>query len=567
MNTQYRKNLKAVLEASKNYVDKSIDNLKWELGTYDLDVESDNTTALVKTMPSGTIMANVNKIKGASVKYNQLVNVVSNVSLELRGLTITSNNAQKITLNGTTDAEGGRLSWETIIDKQVSLTSGHKYFIYISNSLTNMNFFFNPTGSETLINLPAETQIYQATVNGVYTNGFNFNIIGTAYNNVSFYLKIIDLTDIFGAGNEPSDVATTITLLKANGYKLDGTDPYSTGSIRNLELTSVDVEGQNILPISNKAQTTQDGVTYKIENNTITFISGTKGNSGNINLETELNLVLKAETYTLNLFNNTFNFNNVGGFYMGATQWASTIRYEGVTGSVNITLTEDTTINFVRFYFNAGTTFNNVKFKVMMVYGGTAPTDFVPYVQPTTIPIDLTSIEDSGGNKLFADGKLREGDYITPNKAYKDKNFVDLGANDTSVALYSAGVFIVDLPDIKVPTTYESNVYLVCYLYSNIGTSGIRDFTDNSPNMSMAKRINQTQVMIKNTNYATVEAFKTGMNGVMLEFDLADPIEANIDFSFLKNIQGYSNGSITAQNTYDMAVANEIDYLIEEVKA
>lgn len=73
MNTQYRKNLKAVLEASKNYTDKKIEDLRWELGTYDLDIESDNTIAYQKIVPSGTIKAKIDKIGGMSYKSENLI--------------------------------------------------------------------------------------------------------------------------------------------------------------------------------------------------------------------------------------------------------------------------------------------------------------------------------------------------------------------------------------------------------------------------------------------------------------------------------------------------------------
>ena len=72
MNTQYRKNLKAVLEASKSYCDESINNLKWELGTYDLSIDSDTTTAYQKTIPSGAIDCMVNVLGGMSYKCNNL---------------------------------------------------------------------------------------------------------------------------------------------------------------------------------------------------------------------------------------------------------------------------------------------------------------------------------------------------------------------------------------------------------------------------------------------------------------------------------------------------------------
>ena len=60
MDTQYRKNLKAVLNASKDYTDKVRDSLRWEFGTYDLSVTTDSTVAYTKTIPKNTITGRIN---------------------------------------------------------------------------------------------------------------------------------------------------------------------------------------------------------------------------------------------------------------------------------------------------------------------------------------------------------------------------------------------------------------------------------------------------------------------------------------------------------------------------
>ena len=79
-NAKYKQDLHdiavSVAQGCKNYIDKRIDDLQWQLGTYDLGVESDNTSVLVKTIPSGTIKLNVNKIYGASVVSDNYLETV-----------------------------------------------------------------------------------------------------------------------------------------------------------------------------------------------------------------------------------------------------------------------------------------------------------------------------------------------------------------------------------------------------------------------------------------------------------------------------------------------------------
>ena len=53
-----------------DYVDNAINDLRWELGSNTLDVESDTTTSFSKSVPSGAIGCQINKVGGMSYKVN-----------------------------------------------------------------------------------------------------------------------------------------------------------------------------------------------------------------------------------------------------------------------------------------------------------------------------------------------------------------------------------------------------------------------------------------------------------------------------------------------------------------
>lgn len=163
MNTQYRKNLKDAMTACKNYTDKKIDDLKWELGSHTLDVESDTDVAFSKSVPANTIGCQINKVGGMSYKSENLLIITTN-SYVSKGINATLNNGI-ISINGTASS------------------SGYAEFVFNINSVSlNGDYywtsFLNFSGNFTL----------RSGKSNLILNGFNTvgkavsNITGTATN-------------------------------------------------------------------------------------------------------------------------------------------------------------------------------------------------------------------------------------------------------------------------------------------------------------------------------------------------------------------------------------------------
>ena len=75
---------------------------------------------------------------------------------------------------------------------------------------------------------------------------------------------------------------------------------------------------------------------------------------------------------------------------------------------------------------------------------------------------------------------------------------------------------------------------------------------------------------IRDTNYSSVDSFKAAMSGVMLYYELAEPIIADVSHLLHSDnlILVESNGTVTMLNEYGYAVPSEITYQIErEVSA
>lgn len=103
-------------KADKTEVDQKINDLRWELGSHTLDVESDTTTAYSKSVPSGAIGCQINQIGGMSYKSENLI-VLTDETKTVSSVTFTIQNG-KISSSGTPTTTG----WIKI--KEFTLNAG-----------------------------------------------------------------------------------------------------------------------------------------------------------------------------------------------------------------------------------------------------------------------------------------------------------------------------------------------------------------------------------------------------------------------------------------------------------
>ena len=546
--TQEIKNLRAVAVASKNYIDKRIDDLQWQLGTYDLGVESDNTSALVKTMPNGTIMLNVNKIYGASEVSENLIVLDDVEETTANGITWKVKNGV-VTLGGTATATTyvflhfsrpvpiGTYSYNQFVKK-----TGHNVYLAPANSGQNIQLLLssgNTGGSETNITTQYE-------MNYLY-----------------FYIS---------SGAEITNYSFIPMLVKGSTAPTDFKVGYT--GIHNLELSGLKVEGYNKAGLVDVAETTgTNSVTYKVQDNIISF-KGTNSASVSSGILIALKNSIPAGTYSIGLFNNAFDttqdvrlrFNysdsSIKDLYINNANYSNN----------NVVLEKEV----VSLYIRLGTFSNSswVEFKVTLVLGTTAPTTFVPYIAPTTLSIDLTTIEDSNNNKLFPNGKLMGYNGLKDVLGvYNQTSKWDETIFNGSETWYKNDAWSSE-NNIAMYTSISGAIY------NSLNVVLDKDFTP-VPNSTTSTTIDQlriaTNVIYLNFTAGggkisefTLEKAKQWLanNPLTVQFERATHLTSNTDLSAtLRNIQGYPNGSIIAENTNNMDVSSEIDYLVEEVKA
>ena len=142
---------------------------------------------------------------GRTIEWNQLfVNSVTSSN----GVTISNNQDGTMTLNGT--ANQTYINFTNLSD---AMNQVHKYLLYfkVLNNLYNVSLYYgwlnrNGMRTGTILNGESfaicnqtETLAQRAKGNGLA----NF-VGGTVFNNVKITVMVMDLTQMFGAGNEPS---------------------------------------------------------------------------------------------------------------------------------------------------------------------------------------------------------------------------------------------------------------------------------------------------------------------------------------------------------------------------
>lgn len=538
--TQDLKNLRAVATACKNYTDSKIEDLRWELGTYELGVETVNGTTMLLPTPANTIEATVSQIDGASEKSENLAYIKDRSQTHSGISYVASETEQTLTLNETSsDASyqnfemniipSGTYYVTTLISGTVS-TACNLYLMDESNIGTAIG----------KTDAPLTNQQITFTNNQKY---LRINVVqaGIVFNNLTIRIMVSK---------------TSITEYK-KGF---------TG-IHNLELTGLKVEGSNILGITDVAETTINEITYSVNNGKIT-LKGTANNYTQIFIP--LITSISSGTFSYNQFNKVSNY----GVYLTDDTSQTHIKNLLTVGSSTSSATNIETsfvANYLYIYVPVNSTVNEHIFTPMLVSGSTAPTEYQPYITPTTKTIDLSSILYNGsplfdGNSLKAVGTAK--DYITPYVAHKQMiviPFTSLNWNESAPAQHNfrgnldnyVGTIIIpnatSMPN-AITGRYNAMTWNAISLNSNLY-------------FAVGVRSTQTTVItIIDNDYSTTEAFLQANQNEYLCIELATPIEVDIDLSQLVKFEAHSNGSITLVNTNNQDTTSTFKYLKEVAK-
>lgn len=412
--------------------------------------------------------------------------------------------------------KGNTLVWNQLVDTgttSVTIPSGHKYY---------------------------------SIINGVRSLGTS---TGAAIAVTGGTDSVFDLTQMFGAGNEPATAAEFEALFPLNYYA------YDSGSLLNLTATGLQTNGFNRLNLNRTAisQYWAHGAAHPFSEDKyiVGFAASDYFNPGAITNYSVNNNTIEVQTSTagyglgfpIKCFPST-------SYYFGMDVWSGTnhmvafydsdgifISYATANSSTHIFTTPANAYWMVVCY--VPTSVNTLVTRTQNIIN-ISDTDkngtYEPYWTETKVlPITTAT---SGGVAIFSDGMKSAGtayDEMTATKATKRIGVVDLGGYSWGYTApsgtYPYGFFSAAITDKK-----DGILNILCAKYeAKVSWSIDKIIRGGGSNI----------VYVIDSSYTDAATFKAAMSGVYLYYELATPTEYTLDTPFNTQYRVDNDGTET----------------------
>lgn len=220
--------------------------------------DTDNDTAYSKDIPSGAKVMDVKLIGGKSVVGNNQI-LLKDFDKEVNGVHVKFDSAKNsITLTGTlTD-----ISYSIpLFNNSIPITPRHKYYKENQTTMKLSYRVIEAVGENTISWSAANTaEILTAPDNAHFSVCYIYSDVrypgppvGTVFNE-TFNAILVDLTQMFGAGNEP-------TLEQCREIFASESYPYNAGTLTSADVTAVQV-GDKVIPLPNSISLKSAGSVY-----------------------------------------------------------------------------------------------------------------------------------------------------------------------------------------------------------------------------------------------------------------------------------------------------------------
>lgn len=512
--------------------------------------ETDTDTAYQKAVPTGAKLMSVKSVGGRSIVWNQLVSQLEEATFE--GVTGAKLNDKTLQISGTSTSV---VSLRIIHVQTVII--GHKYIFHSHASDTAELFKFNG-----FYNRVSETdkRFYEYGKGIIFTNAdkaIDMRLRLEADVTVNFQItpQLFDLTAMFGAGNEPSTVEEFEAMFPNDYYQ------YNAGEIVSAGTESVVEQGKNLLNADDyyAAYKQSDG-SYLNNSSDFAGINIPIGNYIGKTLIATLKATVSSQPTSF------FWLARINGTRIESSYAKGERVPANTTGIARLTFTPKTQKDTLSMTYGQGT--GDVIVRDIQIELGDTPTTYAPfhrnvYQIPEAIKALLGYGWSAGTAKNWVDYENK--------KYYKCIDSMDLGTLDWKINTTSSvgNHFYGSVKhfNFKYLGAFGTTVYnVLCSKYRTVARSS-NVFVDKTITVDGVAVVSQIQV--KDTAYTDAAAFKQAMQGVILYYELANPIVTDISSlipdDFLRNLTVEAGGSVTfkgGNDDYRIPVPSEEEYIV-----
>lgn len=554
-------------EMGKNFLDdaktkRSLDAL-WKLNqgiSYQFGTDAEK--AYQKDIPSGAKLASVKKIGGRTIVWNQLTNVATknNVHLNNGNRAEIKIDSDKNTITATLLSEPTN-NYHVYINYIVRrFEKGHKYLFsafFKSNKDCVMRFDKFGSSKMTTQNLKSNIERLCADILICNEDNANNNIpiyptekdsgfsVGDWYSMRDF--KLFDLTQMFGAGNEPSTPEEFEALFPEDYY------PYNEGTLMSMPVNEVDIENANLIkPSTNfidKSGYASKGVEYTYDADKVITINGTfkedivGGLFGIINYKN----LSRYGDYTISVFDENNMLASDVKLNTGKNE--QTFNYNANNGEIIITLVPTN-----------GKTYINKKYYLQLIRGKQKKT-YSPY-RKKTYPIPQAILNLDGYGDGVSDDVYNYVDW--ENREYHKrvgKYTIDGSENIVKEKSY----WVMTVTDFEKPR--PSTLNAIC---TNFKTS--KSFFNKWGNMIFRAGSNEFIFTDSESKFANANEVKDyfQQNNETIYYELNEEqiidISDIIDATFQEPFEVEAGGTLTFHNSngdgYRLPILNEEEYIV-----
>lgn len=561
--------------------DRKLDAL-WKLNQgISYEFQTDEAEAYQKTVPSGAKMASVKSIGGRTIVWNQL-NSNSEKSATKDGISFINNKDGSWTITGTCSASNDDSANIPIHAFAERFVSGHKYLVKADKYFgENYGFAINGTSAT----------LKKAAIVDYAFNPIIFVKDKVTVDNVTMRINLFDLTQMFGSGNEPSTPEEFEAMFSADYY------PYNAGELMSAPVNEVVEQGRNLFDCYGFSCTNIPNIAAKrdIANGYGTTISTIDPTNRLIVTQNKADGSSKHDYrngyFCIGIRGLKYNTNYISAFDFTPTKIliVDPIMKLLVNGKPDFGgSVSDFTLNVkkhvtIKFVYNAN---NDAQFLELRNSGmsgiienfqieeGTTVATYSPY-HKTSYPIPQAILNLPGYG--WSAGDVRN-EVNWENKQYIQRvDKVDLGTlnweksgdtqHDDNLTYKSGSLNTV----IRRYSTYSGNS--ICEKFNIVKTNDINrnEYEYSIGNSEMAYPL---QFTVKSTFCTDENDFKNKINGIMLYYELAEPIVSDISdiigTTFQEPLEVEVGGTLTFKNShgddYRIPVQSTEEYLVSLVE-